>query len=179
MRLVEQAVWNSYSGGKHDLEPQPPREPTGDRAVSVERGAGGVVFDAAGAVLLLRHASGHWVFPKGHVEAGESEVTAALREVREEAGVVAECESDVHWHTTYVNPRGSRRLITWFVCTALNDSVILEEDLFQEGAFLPVERAFELLSHGSDRELLATIVAWRTVRSAGSHSAGNPSEAPT
>jgi len=29
----------------------------------------------------------HWIFPKGHVEAGESNSEAAVREVREEAGV--------------------------------------------------------------------------------------------
>ncbi len=133
--------------------------------MTVEAGAGGVVFDSEGAVLLLRHASGHWVFPKGHVEAGESEMAAAVREVLEEAGIVAECESDAHWHTTYVNPRGRPRRITWFACRALTSKVTLEEALFREGAFFPVEQAFELLSHGSDRELLAEVVAWRSARS--------------
>jgi 8-oxo-dGTP pyrophosphatase MutT (NUDIX family) len=32
------------------------------------RGAGGVVFRPDGAVLLLRHQEGTWVFPKGHIE---------------------------------------------------------------------------------------------------------------
>jgi 8-oxo-dGTP pyrophosphatase MutT (NUDIX family) len=30
----------------------------------------------------------HWIFPKGHIEPGESAAAAALREAREEAGVV-------------------------------------------------------------------------------------------
>ena len=39
-------------------------------------------------VVLLRHRfGGHWSFPKGHVEAGESERQTALREVREETGL--------------------------------------------------------------------------------------------
>jgi 8-oxo-dGTP diphosphatase len=29
----------------------------------------------------------HWIFPKGHIEAGESKSEAAVREAREEAGV--------------------------------------------------------------------------------------------
>lgn len=33
-----------------------------------------------------------WIFPKGHVESGETPEQAALREVREEAGVVATIE---------------------------------------------------------------------------------------
>jgi 8-oxo-dGTP diphosphatase len=55
--------------------------------------AGGVVFDDAGRVLLVEprgHYSGYvWTFPKGRLDSGESHATAAVREVREEAGVTA------------------------------------------------------------------------------------------
>ena len=35
-------------------------------------------------ILLIKHInSGHWSFPKGHVEEGESETETAAREVRE------------------------------------------------------------------------------------------------
>jgi 8-oxo-dGTP pyrophosphatase MutT (NUDIX family) len=54
---------------------------------------GGLVFDERGHVLL-REPAGHfdgyvWTFPKGRPEPGESGEEAALREVREETGVVA------------------------------------------------------------------------------------------
>jgi 8-oxo-dGTP pyrophosphatase MutT (NUDIX family) len=57
------------------------------------RAAGGVVVDRAGRVLLLQRQVRrgdrivHEVrLPKGHIEAGESDVEAAVREVREESG---------------------------------------------------------------------------------------------
>jgi 8-oxo-dGTP pyrophosphatase MutT (NUDIX family) len=55
---------------------------------------GGIVFrlTSEGPRYLLVEASGtrdRWVFPKGHVEDGESGASAALREVGEEAGVRA------------------------------------------------------------------------------------------
>ncbi len=38
--------------------------------------------------LILRHRNGgHWSLPKGHIEPGESEQEAALRETREETGI--------------------------------------------------------------------------------------------
>lgn len=37
--------------------------------------------------LLVREHNGFWVFPKGHVEEGESEHETALREVKEETGL--------------------------------------------------------------------------------------------
>lgn len=35
-------------------------------------------------VLLVKHAKGHWSFPKGHREIGEDSLTCALRELKEE-----------------------------------------------------------------------------------------------
>ena len=37
--------------------------------------------------LLIRNAKGHWDFPKGHVERGETPLAACRREAREEAGL--------------------------------------------------------------------------------------------
>jgi len=56
-----------------------------------ERSAGFVLFREEGEnrrYLLLRHRNGgHWGFPKGGIEPGEDELTAAEREVREETGI--------------------------------------------------------------------------------------------
>ena len=56
--------------------------------------AGGVVYRIESGwpevlVVTARRRPDEWVFPKGHIEAGESPEEAALREVREESGVVA------------------------------------------------------------------------------------------
>ncbi len=40
--------------------------------------------------LVLYHGGDYWNFAKGHVEAGESEGEAALRELKEEAGIDVE-----------------------------------------------------------------------------------------
>lgn len=37
--------------------------------------------------LLIQHHAGHWAFPKGHAERGESDAQTALRELREETGI--------------------------------------------------------------------------------------------
>ena len=55
-----------------------------------ERSAGAVVFvntPAGPEYLLLRYGGGNWGFPKGHVEAGETDLQAAQREVAEETGI--------------------------------------------------------------------------------------------
>ena len=56
--------------------------------------AGTVVFrprDNRSLYLVVSSSDGaNWVLPKGHIEPGESPETAALRELREEAGVMGE-----------------------------------------------------------------------------------------
>lgn len=54
-----------------------------------ELSAGCVVYKKDNPVkyLLLHYEAGHWDFPKGHVEQGETEEQAALRELREETGI--------------------------------------------------------------------------------------------
>lgn len=55
-----------------------------------ERSAGAVLFNAGGhepEYLLLHYTAGHWDFPKGNIEAGETERQTAIREIREETGI--------------------------------------------------------------------------------------------
>ena len=58
--------------------------------------AGGIVVrrrrDGSRSVLLVRAKKDPtvWIFPKGHVEEGETAADAALRETREEAGIKGE-----------------------------------------------------------------------------------------
>ena len=73
-----------------------------------ETSAGAVVFyrsdlgqreERIEYLLLL---SNFWGFPKGHIEAGESEHAAALREIREETGLEVELleefrQADDYW----------------------------------------------------------------------------------
>ncbi len=57
-----------------------------------EKSAGAIVFhkgDSGIEYLVLHYPAGHWDFPKGNMEKGESEEDTILREIREETGIVS------------------------------------------------------------------------------------------
>ena len=58
--------------------------------LSYEKSCGAVVYcqkEKDIKYLLVCERSGFWVFPKGHMEAGESDQETAFREVKEETGL--------------------------------------------------------------------------------------------
>lgn len=60
------------------------------RRAKKEVSAGGVVFRRSvqgPRFLLIRDSYGHWGFPKGHLEPGETPAEAAIRETTEETGL--------------------------------------------------------------------------------------------
>jgi diadenosine hexaphosphate hydrolase (ATP-forming) len=133
--------------------------PQDRRAHAEVGGAGGVVFRPDGAVLLLRHHEGTWVFPKGHIDPGEDALTAALREVEEEAGVRARCPDPALSETThYENARGVPRAITWFLLLTDAQRPALREALFPEGGFFTPTEAQQRLSFPEDRRLLSAML---------------------
>lgn len=55
-----------------------------------EKSAGAIIYRMENGVphyLLLHYHSGHWEFPKGHIEEGESEEETVKREIAEETGI--------------------------------------------------------------------------------------------
>jgi len=117
-----------------------------------ELGAGGVVINDRGEILLLRYRSGGWTFPKGHIDPGERDEDAAVREVLEETGVRARVHAQLS-ATRYTNDRGTLREIRWFLMYADARDADLEP-IFDEGGFYPPEEAKKLLSYPEDRALL-------------------------
>lgn len=115
------------------------------------QGAGGVLFSPDGRVLLIRDRLGYWCFPKGHLDAGETLESAALREVEEETGIKGNIIQALST-TRYQNNKGIARQIHWFLMEG-QGQIRLEKGLNGAGFFDP-EEARRLLAFPEDVRLL-------------------------
>ncbi|MFW6214531.1 MAG: NUDIX domain-containing protein [Alkalispirochaetaceae bacterium] len=66
--------------------------------------------------LLVKHEDdGHWGFPKGHVEVGESEEETAFRETEEEVGLRPSLINGFCHRLHYLTPKGKRKVVVLFL----------------------------------------------------------------
>lgn len=134
-----------------------------EKSKNQQTSAGGVVWHK-GRVLVLRNFRNEYIFPKGHLEAGESLAEAALREVAEEAGILATIISELpdttySFEKIYGGPQEKR--VAWFAMDATSNEVIVDGVEIKWGAFMPPFEAASRLTHELDRELLKQAQAAR------------------
>lgn len=81
--------------------------------MTYEKSCGAIVYrkhHGNTEILLIKHInSGHWSFPKGHVEQGETEVETALREIKEETSLDVLIDPTFRETVTYFPERTPRR----------------------------------------------------------------------
>lgn len=127
----------------------------------IETSAGGVIVRRGGGeprVLLIRDPYANWGLPKGHLEAAETAVEAAAREVTEETGLtglaVLDALPTIDW---YFRHRG--QLVHKFCHFFLMESSAGEPTpQLDEGisacVWLPVADAIRTVTYANAREVL-------------------------
>ena len=122
-----------------------------------EFSAGGIVFNDKGQVLLTQHSQNkNWSFPKGWIEKGQTIEEAALREVKEEGGVVAEIISKIGYNKYVYTLDGEKifKIVTYFLMKYLSgDPKDHDWEVSEAGWFVP-EDALKQLTFSQDKQLL-------------------------
>ena len=103
-------------------------------------------------ILMIRHkAKGNRSFPKGHMEAGETEYVTALREVMEETSSRIAIISDFRATVNYSPSPGVMKEVVYFLAFTTNPDIKPREGEIAEVEWIPLEEAEECLAHENDK----------------------------
>ena len=120
-----------------------------------EKSCGALVVRREGEkyfILMIRHkAKGNRSFPKGHVEAGETEYITAMREVMEETSSRIAILSDFRATVNYSPSPGVMKEVVYFLAFTTDPDIKPREGEIAEVEWIPLEEAEDCLAHENDK----------------------------
>lgn len=106
-------------------------------------------------ILLIKHInSGHWSFPKGHVEDGETETETAKREILEETGVDVIIDPTFRETVQYFPRKDAQKIVVYFIAKAKNYDFVPQEDEIAEIKWVDIGHATSVLTYENDKSIV-------------------------
>ena len=125
--------------------------------MSYEKSCGAVVFRKYHGnieLLLIKHVvGGHWSFPKGHVEPGETEEQTALREIKEETGIDVELNTSFREVVSYSPKRDTTKDVIYFLGKAKTFQYTPQEEEIAQIKWVEINLAHSFLTYDNDKQL--------------------------
>ena len=134
-----------------------------------EKSCGALIFlkrnNEIEKLLLIRHNhSGHWSFPKGHVEGCETEKETALREIKEETGKTVTLLPGFREKVNYSPKPNVQKDVIYFLAVTSDDSVTIQEEEISSYVWMDVDKAFYSVSFSNDRNLISKATSFLSER---------------
>lgn len=112
-------------------------------------------------VLLVQHHAGHWAFPKGHADVGESPRQTAERELLEETGLkvhtyLSDQVLSEHYYFTF-NHQRINKVVDYFVAL-VEGVVVIQEDEIRASRWLTFSEAIEIMTFKEGKALILQVL---------------------
>lgn len=122
-----------------------------------ERSCGCIIIED-GKVILVQETEGHWGFPKGHVEKGETDIETAKREIREEINLEVEIDENKKYELNYMTPKGNEKTVILFMAHISGGIFKAQETEVKNAKWFPLDEALETLTHDSAKNVFKKIL---------------------
>lgn len=119
-----------------------------------EKSCGCIILNNKNEVLLIHHNAGHWDFPKGHVEDGETEIQTAIREVKEETNIDVEVNEKYKYSTKYSPKEDVIKEVIYFLARNISDNKQAQLEEVSEVKWFSMEDAIEQITFDNSRDIL-------------------------
>lgn len=119
-----------------------------------EKSCGCIIINDKKEVLLIHHNAGHWDFPKGHVEEGETEIETAIREVKEETNIDVEVDEIYRYSTKYSPKQDVLKEVIYFLAKNISDNKQAQLEEVSEVKWFAMEDAINKITFDNSRNIL-------------------------
>lgn len=117
----------------------------------------GAVIIKNNKVLVLQQVAGHWGFPKGHVEKGETEVETAIREIKEETNLDVEINEKYRYTEEYSPAEGITKEVVYFTAKQTGGSIEAQEEEVKKIEWLTYAEALDRLTYQNSKKMLKQV----------------------
>ncbi len=139
-----------------------------------ERSCGAVLFTVRdGVPYYVLVQENYYGFPKGHMEAGETERKTAIREIREEAGVDAVIIGDFRKVDRYLlkYKQDTEKTVVYFLAYFEGQEIHYQREELNGAVLVPYEEAVRLVTHVRLKRVLReahrVVLRWIAKKNAG------------
>ncbi len=109
-------------------------------------------------VLLIQQTKGHWGFPKGHMEAGETEIETAIREVKEETNLDVEINENKRYTMEYITDKGTYKQVVFFIAKKISGNEKYQESEIKAMKWMTFQDAIKTITYDNTKELFNKIL---------------------
>ena len=118
-----------------------------------EKACGCIIIED-GKTLLVHDTNNNWGFPKGHVEAGETEIETAKREVKEETNIDVVIDPNKRFVDEYITDKGVAKKVVFFLAQKIGGEEQMQEEEVKTMGWFPLEEAFNVITYENTKEIL-------------------------
>ena len=123
-----------------------------------EKSCGSIVyrkFHGNTEILLIKHVnSGHWSFPKGHVEGNETELETARREIKEETGLEVILDSSFRETVSYSPKKDTQKVVVYFLAKARSFDFTPQIEEIADIKWVDIGYAYNILTYENDKVIV-------------------------
>lgn len=123
-----------------------------------EKSCGGIIIKD-NKILMVRQVKGFIGFPKGHVEANETEIETAIREIKEETNIDVKLDEKKSYRIYYSPKPNVSKEVVYFLGKIINDeNPVGQEGEVTEVLWIDIDKVEEKLSFDNIKKM------WKKVK---------------